>query len=91
MSPTGGKNGIELDSHHTHLVIVDGEQEAANGLRDRMEYFISSQDVSGDGVQTPKLLLVVGGDASTLDWVCNGLDASDSATLTAVPVLIISP
>ena len=89
LSPTGGKNGIELDSHHTHLVIVDGEQEAANGLRDRMEYFISSQDVSGDGVQTPKLLLVVGGDASTLDWVCNGLDASDSATLTAVPVLII--
>jgi len=90
LSPAGAKNGIELDSHHTHLVIVDGEQEAANGLRDRMEYFISSQDVSGDGVQTPKLLLVVGGDASTLDWVRNGLDATDSATLTAVPVLIIA-
>ena len=89
LNPSEGKRGIELDSHHTHLVIVDGEQEAANGLRDRLEYFISSQDVSGDGVQTPKLLLVVGGDASTLDWVRNGLDAADSATLTAVPALII--
>lgn len=86
-----GQNGIELDSHHTHFVIVDGQQEAANSLRDRIEYFISSQDVSGDGVQTPKLLLVVGGDASTLDWVRNGLDAADSATLTAVPVRIIQP
>ena len=49
-----------------------------------------SVQVSGDGIQTPKLLVVIGGDASTLEWVRNGLDDKDPATLTAVPVLVIA-
>ena len=46
---------------------------------------LPSQDVSGDGIQTPKLLIVIGGDAHTLEWVRNGLDDKDPATLTAAP------
>lgn len=34
--------------------------------------------------------LVVGGDAATLQWVRDGLDDKDPATLTAVPVLVIA-
>ena len=81
---------VDLDSSHTHFIVVDGPQEGAEGLRDRLEYYLSSQDVSGDGIQTPKLLVVIGGDAATLEWVRNGLDDKDPATLTAVPVLVIA-
>ena len=79
----------DLDSRHTHFVMSDGGLEGADGLRDRLEYYISSQDVSGDGIQTPKLLVVINGDVSTLEWVRGGLDDKDPATLTAVPVLVI--
>ena len=41
--------------------MVDGGLEGADGLRDRLEYYISSQDVSGDGIQTPKLIIVING------------------------------
>ena len=51
----------DLDSRHTHFVVVDGGLEGADGLRDRLEYYISSQDVSGDGIQTPKLIIVING------------------------------
>ena len=80
----------DLDSRHTHFVMSDGGLEGADGLRDRLEYYISSQDVSGDGIQTPKLLVVINGDVSTLEWVRGGLDDQDPATLTAVPVLVIA-
>ena len=63
---------------------------ARGGLCAARRYYISSQDVSGDGIQTPKLLLVVGGDAATLQWVRDGLDDKDPATLTAVPALVIA-
>ena len=52
---------------------------------------LAPDQVSGDGIQTPKLLIVIGGDASTLEWVRDGLDDKDPATLTAVPVLVILP
>ena len=52
-----GLGKIELDAHHSHFVIVDGQQEVANSLRGRIEYFISSQDVSGDGIQTPNSMV----------------------------------
>ena len=81
---------VDLDSSHTHFIVVDGPQEGAEGLRDRLEFYLSSQDVSGDGIQTPKLLVVIGGDAATLEWVRNGLDDKDPATQTAVPVLVIA-
>ena len=80
----------DLDSRHTHFVMSDGGLEGADALRDRLEYYISSQDVSGDGIQTPKLLVVINGDVSTLEWVRGGLDDQDPATLTAVPVLVIA-
>ena len=50
----------DLDSRHTHFVMSDGGLEGADALRDRLEYYISSQDVSGDGIQTPKLLVEIG-------------------------------
>ena len=81
---------VDLDSSHTHFIVVDGTQEDAEGLRDRLEYYLSSNDVSGDGIQTPKLLVVIGGGPATLKWVRNGLDKEDEATQTAVPVLVIA-
>ena len=33
----------DLDSRHTHFVMADGGLEGADGLRDRLEYYISSQ------------------------------------------------
>jgi hypothetical protein len=81
---------VDLEPQHTHFIMVDGNQQQAEHVRDKLEFFISSQDVSDDGIQTPKLLLVVGGDASTLRWVHSGLDADDPATLTSVPVLVVA-
>ena len=63
----------DLDSRHTHFIIVDGPLEGADGLRDRLEYYISSQDVSGDGIQTPKLIIVINGSGSPSrvpSWRC---------------------
>ena len=38
-----GQTKHELDSRHTHFIMVDGGLEGADGLRDRLEYYISSQ------------------------------------------------
>ena len=81
---------FDLDPSHSHFIIVDGDEAQAADVRERVEYYISSQDLSDDGIQTPKLLIVVSGDASTLEWVRNGLDASDPATLTSVPVVVVA-
>ena len=51
----------DLDSRQGYYIVVDGGLEGADGLRDRLEYYISSQDVSGDGIQTPKLIIVING------------------------------
>lgn len=44
----------ELDPQHTHFILVDGPQEGAKGLRNRLEYYLSSQDVPPHGQMCPK-------------------------------------
>ena len=41
---------VELDSHHTHFIIVDGPQQGAEELRNELEYYISSQDAWQQGL-----------------------------------------
>ena len=64
-----GGGRVDIDPHHSHIIVVDGGAEQAAELRDRLEFYISSQDLSDDGIQTPKLLVVISGDASTLECV----------------------
>jgi hypothetical protein len=69
--------------------MVEGDTaDAAKGFRERLEKHISSTDVSGDQIQTPKMLLVVSGDALVFDWVVGALDPNDESTGTSVPVLV---
>jgi hypothetical protein len=49
----------DLNRHHTHFVMVDGSD--AVPFRMKLEKYISDYDISGDEIQTPKVLLVVGG------------------------------
>ena len=49
----------DLNRHHTHFVMVDGVN--AEPFRMRLEKYISDYDISGDEIQTPKVLLVVCG------------------------------
>ena len=44
----------ELDPQHTHFILVDGPQEGAKGLRNRLEYYLSSQDVPPHGQMCPR-------------------------------------
>lgn len=81
---SGGK---VLEAYHTHFLLVDNF--AASHFRARLERRISSFDLSGDGVRTPQVILVIGGDADTFETVARALDESDPATGTGVPVLVI--
>ena len=67
-----------------------GSREEAESFRLRLERYISDNDVSGDHVQTPQLLVVVGGDVSTLEHVALVLEAADHASGTALPCLIVA-
>ena len=40
-----------------------GANDACVGFRNRLEKYISDFDISGDEIQTPKVILVIGGDA----------------------------
>ena len=82
--------GYELEPHHSHFLLVDGEPEGAVTFREELEKFISSNDVSGDEIQTPKMLLVINGDSDVLEWVYKAVDADDPSTGTSVPVLVLS-
>jgi hypothetical protein len=64
--------------------------ETALMARGRFEKYISSNDVSGDGIQTPKVVLVVAGGLATFRLVRNALDPTDEATGTSVPVLVVT-
>lgn len=69
--------------------MVEGSSaDAAKRFRQRLEKHISSRDVSGDQIQTPKMTLVISGDAEVFDWVVASLDEDDQSTGTSVPVLV---
>lgn len=67
----------------------DGPQDASS-VRSALEKYLSSNDVSGDGIQTPKVVLVIAGGLSTFREVRNALDPTDASTGTSVPVLIVT-
>ena len=66
---------------------MDGD--GAVPFREHLEKYISSNDVSGDQIQTPKMLLVISGDEDVFEWVWKALDADDPSTGTSVPVLVL--
>ena len=81
------KGSFELEDHHSHFVMVEGD--GAVPFRERLERHISSNDVSGDQIQTPKMLLVISGDENVFEWVLKALDKDDPSTGTSVPVLVL--
>lgn len=91
ISQTHGVPALELDANHSHFLLVDGDDlSAATKLRGTVEKYISDTDISRDSIQTPKVLLVVGGSASSFRQIADQLDPFDPATGTAVPVLVIA-
>ena len=98
-SPGGSRTHGEssLDQYHTHFILVDEVEEAtveaesteSSLFRGVLERFISDNDVSKDGIQTPKVLFVLGGDQQTLRVVRDALDPNDVSTGTSVPVLVL--
>ena len=81
------RGSFELEEHHSHFVMVEGD--GAVSFRERLERHISSNDISGDQIQTPKMLLVISGDAHVFEWVLKALDKDDPSTGTSVPVLVL--
>ncbi len=49
---------------------------------------MTNADLSGDGIPTPMVLLVISGDASTFKWVRDALDETDDGM--ALPVLVVA-
>ena len=60
--PPVQKGTFEPQENHTHFIMVEGfDGNGAKSFRERLEMHISSNDVSGDEIQTPKMLLVISG------------------------------
>ena len=59
-------------------------------LRSAFERLICDEDVSGDGIETPKVVLVAGGDATTLRWVKDALDPHSTVSGKSRPVLVLA-
>ena len=88
-------NATELDPFHTHFLMVEDSEGAddntkARQVRAEFERYLSSNDVSGDGIQTPKVVLVMSGGIQTFKQVRDALDPTDPSTGTSVPVLVIT-
>ena len=78
----------DLDAQHSHFIMVDNDD--APGMRSRFERYVSDFDISGDEIQTPKLLLVVGGDEETFKAIHASLDPRDKSTGASIPVLVLA-
>ena len=64
----------------TRRLSTEGRGEACVTFRNRLEKYISDFDISGDEIQTPKVVLVIGGDARAFRIVRDSLDAQDPST-----------
>ena len=85
LPPTMGERA--LDTHHTHFLLVDdADAERVDEFRKALEKFMTDADLSGDGIPTPMMLLVVSGDASVFKWVRDALDDQDDGL--SLPVLV---
>ena len=72
-TPGKGGGGEGAGSHtlapsHSHYLLIDDgttNGAAATGVRTALRMFISNNDVSGDGIETPVLSIVLNGDLVT--------------------------
>ncbi|KAL1519033.1 hypothetical protein AB1Y20_003301 [Prymnesium parvum] len=67
-----GGGAATLASCHSHYVLVDdgtADSDAARRVRTQLRMFISTSDVSGDGIETPVISLVFNGDEGTLQMI----------------------
>ena len=93
-----GKNSrstsSRLDQMHTHFLLVDdGSADALGGdrkVREGFERYLSENDASGDGVQTPVVMLLINGDAHSLQLVVDALDPNDPVSGGARPVVVMA-
>lgn len=81
---------INIDTHHSHFFMVDDKLITAELLRGTIEKYISDTDISKDSIQTPKVVLLIAGDAAAFKHIRDQLDPSDPQTGTAVPVLVLA-
>lgn len=73
----------KLDPYHSHFLMVDDGRPGVGGerkLRGELERYLCDKDVSGDGIRTPMVVLMINGDAETLQWVKDALDDQDPTT-----------
>ena len=83
------KDQLGLDFYHTHFVFVDGAVSCARVVRDNLERYISSNDLSKDAIRTPKVVLQVAGGPSSFRYVSDALNPHDYSSGGAVPVLVL--
>ena len=81
---------------HSHFLLVDsGSADGQSGerlLRRQVERYLCEHDISGDGVKTPMVLLVINGDVESLQSVIEALEtptSSESSSGSARPVLVM--
>eukprot|EP00966_Prymnesium_polylepis_P024056 554021-Prymnesium_polylepis.1 len=70
------KRGAVLAPSHSHyLLIDDGTKNPASAkvVRTALREYISNNDVSGDGIETPVLSIVINGDQETLQMALSAL------------------
>ena len=82
---------------HSHFLLVDsGSADGQSGerlLRRQVERYLCEHDISGDGVKTPMVLLVINGDVESLQSVIEALEtptSSESSSGSARPVLVMA-
>ena len=82
---------------HSHFLLVDsGTADGQSGerlLRRQVERYLCEHDISGDGVKTPMVLLVINGDVESLLSVIEALEtptSSESSSGSARPVLVMA-
>ena len=82
---------------HSHFLLVDsGSADGQSGerlLRKQVERYLCEHDISGDGVKTPMVLLVINGDVESLLSVIEALEtptSSESSSGPARPVLVMA-
>ena len=81
---------------HSHFLLVDsGSADGQSGerlLRRQVERYLCEHDISGDGVKTPMVLLVINGDVESLERAIEALEtpSGEPSSGSARPVLVMA-